>query len=123
MSDEQAGSKQERVSPLTGYPPPPQGKWKPGQTGNPEGGRLHKRYKLAIEIAMARLAPSGDPMETAIRMAAAQIARAEQGDTGAFRELADRIDGKVPTSIGGTDELPGIKGFAWLDPTKTASSE
>jgi hypothetical protein len=30
------------------------------------------------------------------------------GDVAAIREIADRLDGKVPQSVGGSDELPPV---------------
>jgi hypothetical protein len=37
------------------------------------------------------------------------------GNSQSIREVADRLDGKVPQAIGGTDELPPIKAIAWLE--------
>lgn len=42
------------------------------------------------------------------QIAAKQIAAALAGDHMAAREIADRLDGKVPQAIGGSDELPPI---------------
>ncbi len=107
------------VSPLTGQAPPAWGKWRPGQSGNPEGGRQHKRYKLAIEIAMAKLSPAGDPMETEVGMAGAQLAKALQGHTEAYKELLDRLYGKVAQPIGGADDLGPVKiSYGWQEPEK-----
>jgi hypothetical protein len=97
--------------------PPIEGQWKPGQSGNPAGGRKHKAFRLALERNLAILG-GGDPNVTMDKIAVAHLTRCTEGDMGAIKELADRLDGKVPQSIGGTDELPGIKGFAWID-TKT----
>jgi hypothetical protein len=87
MSDERA------VSPINGLAPPAWGQWKPGQSGNPEGGRIAKKYKQAIETALALLG-DGDPQKTRVKIATAQIARAMQGDMNAIKDFADREDGK-----------------------------
>lgn len=87
----------------------PGGKWKPGQSGNPGGRPKTKPFKDAL----ARLL-NEDEMK---KCAAALVAKAQTGDVAASKEIADRMDGKVPQAIGGTDDLPAIKGFAWLDPT------
>lgn len=42
------------------------------------------------------------------RIAVSLLSKAERGDVNAIKEIADRLDGKVPQSIGGTDELPPI---------------
>ncbi len=61
-----------------------------------------------------------DPMRQAIRgvleandglaeqLANAIIRQALQGDVRAFREIADRLDGKVQTAEKGPEEQPGI---------------
>lgn len=42
------------------------------------------------------------------QIALQQLTAARNGDTAAAREIADRLDGKVPQSIGGSDELPPV---------------
>jgi hypothetical protein len=41
----------------------------------------------------------------------ALVRRPEKGDIQAAREVMDRVDGKVPQGIGGTDELPAVMGI------------
>jgi hypothetical protein len=96
--------------------PPAWGQWKPGQSGNPEGGRIKKKYKEAIERALTALG-NGDPDITRTKIAAAHIARALQGDMAATKELYDREDGKVTQTIAGDDNLPPIRGYSWIPPT------
>ena len=99
-------------------PPPAHGKWKPGQSGNPKGRPPSKLYKDALQAALRKLSDTGEnPEQIAEEIATAHIVRAKAGDIAAIKEFADRMDGKVPQAIGGTDELPAIKGFAWIDPT------
>lgn len=47
------------------------------------------------------------------------LSRAAKGDVPAAREIADRLDGKVPQGIGGAEDLPAIKGVMWLEPEKS----
>jgi hypothetical protein len=89
-------------------PPPISGQWKPGQSGNPAGGRKHKAYREALERNLALLG-QGDAEATLNRIAAAHITRCEQGDIGAIKEFADRMDGRVPTTIGGSTEVGPIR--------------
>lgn len=89
--------------------PPTSGQWKPGQSGNPSGRPKSKPFKDALQKLIDN---NPDALNVA---AAALMARAHTGDVSAMKEIADRLDGKVPQAIGGTDELPAIKGFAWLD--------
>ena len=93
----------------------PGGQWRPGQSGNPSGRPKSKPFKEALERALKALGEK-DYDKGLDHIAAAMAAKAMSGDMAAAKEIADRIDGKVPTAIGGTDELPSIKGFAWLDP-------
>ena len=97
-------------------PPPISGQWKPGQSGNPAGGRKNKAYREALERNLALLG-QGNAEATLNKIAVAHLTRCMEGDMGSIKEFADRMDGKVPQSIGGTDELPGLKGFAWLEST------
>jgi hypothetical protein len=48
--------------------------------------------------------PKGSPRWSAQRL----LLRAGE-DTQTYREAADRLDGKVPTPVGGAEELPDIK--------------
>ena len=89
-------------------PPPISGQWKPGQSGNPAGGRKHKAYREALERNLALLG-QGDAEATLNRIAAAHITRCEQGDMGAIKEFADRMDGRVPTTIGGSTDVGPIR--------------
>ena len=101
-------------------PPPTSGKWQPGQSGNPKGRPPGKMYKAALREALRKLADNGDPQQTLEEIATGQIVKAKAGDTAAAKELVDRLDGRVPQAIGGTDELPPLQGIAWLDPTESS---
>ena|SRR5690348_14960093 len=92
----------------------PGGKWRPGQSGNPGGRPKSKPFKEALEAIIKETGLHG--------AAAALVAKANTGDVAALKEIADRLDGKVPTPVGGTDELPAIKGFAWLEPEEATAA-
>ncbi|HEY6021426.1 MAG TPA: DUF5681 domain-containing protein [Candidatus Paceibacterota bacterium] len=93
----------------------PGGKWRPGQSGNPNGRPKTRDYKEALAEVLDAIG-EGDRKAALRKVAAAHIAKCMTGDIAAIKEFGDRYEGKVPTPIGGTDELPGIKGIAWLEP-------
>ena len=93
----------------------PGGKWKPGQSGNPNGRPKTRPFKDALDRVL-RAVGQGDEQKGLDQLASAMFAKAMNGDVAAYKEIADRYEGKVPTPIGGTDELPSIKGFSWIDP-------
>ena len=49
--------------------------------------------------------------------ALALLARANSGDVASLKELADRIDGKVPQVIGGDSDMPGHVQISWIQRT------
>jgi hypothetical protein len=78
--------------------------WQPGQSGNPEGGRKNKPFRdalmiemKAIEMGEETVAPVGS-----LRWNARQLLI--KGDVQAIKEVADRLDGKVPQGLIGGDE-------------------
>lgn len=76
----------------------------PGQSGNPTGKpKSAKLFRDALLVAIKQADAQG--VEAVQRVAFRLVAEAEAGDVSAIREIADRIDGKVPQAIGGTDEL------------------
>lgn len=78
-------------------------RWQPGQSGNPAGRPPNDPLKSAI---MARLDAEPDLPE---RLVAAGIERALAGDFRYWKELFDRIDGKVPTLMAEPEpDLPVI---------------
>lgn len=83
--------------------------FKPGQSGNP-GGRPKDRpltdalrRALALEIADKRKGKT-----KADQIAVALVNKAAEGDVPAYREIADRVEGKVPQAqeISGADGGP-----------------
>src|SRR6187402_1897710 len=73
-----------------------------GQSGNP-GGRP-KRAKLFENELLAALKEADEDGEKLQKVARALVQKAIDGDVAAMREIADRIDGKVPQALNhGTD--------------------
>jgi hypothetical protein len=78
-----------------------------GQVSNPNGNN-GKPFRDALRM---ELAAAGDDHRALREIAANLIQLAKLRDTDALpaiREVADRTDGKVPTPVGGTDELPPL---------------
>jgi hypothetical protein len=75
--------------------------WKPGQSGNPGGRPKTKQVRDALQKLVNELG-----LEPAVR---AIYTKAAEGDVAAFREIADRLDGKVAQPIAGDDELPPVQ--------------
>ena len=71
------------------------------------GGARAKPFKDALRI---ELAAAGEDSKALREVAKKLILLAQTGDMAAIKELADRIDGKVPQGIiGGEDDEPAIK--------------
>jgi hypothetical protein len=84
----------------------PGGKWKAGQSGNPSGRPKSKPFKDALEAIIKEVGLN--------KAAAALVAKANTGDVAALKEVADRLDGKVATEVGGSDQLGPIR-ITWMD--------
>lgn len=67
------------------------------------GGAKAKPFRDALRIELAAL---GDDSKALREVAKKLIAEAMNGEQWAVKELADRIDGKVPTPIAGDDDNP-----------------
>lgn len=83
--------------------PPIEGRWKPGQSGNP-GGRPKKK---PITAALERIFDKLSDAEVEV-FARSMFMKAGQGDVAAFKEITDRMEGKVAQPVGGADDLPPI---------------
>ena len=86
-----------------------------GQSGNPGGRPKSKPFKEALLIE-ALAAERGDACEAkpgSLRWNARQLLN--QGDVSSIRELADRLDGKVPQAIVGDDEQDAINVVARIE--------
>lgn len=64
-------------------------------------------------LALHREASNSDgkPTKQLNLIADQLVKRALEGDVVAIREVFDRAEGKVPTPVGGTDELPPLSGL------------
>ncbi len=88
----------------------------PGRSGNPDG----RPKSRPLTRALAKLAEGKVPSNAtgilqplrgkrwADVMAAGLASAAAEGNPAAFKEAADRLEGKVPTPITGTDGAPLI---------------
>jgi len=75
-----------------------------GSSGNPGGRPKHKPFQEALRMEMLA-AERGEACEAkpgSLRWNARQLL--EKGDVPAIKELADRLDGKVPQAVVGDDE-------------------
>lgn len=75
--------------------------------GRPPGSpNKDKWFKDALRM---EIAASGDRHKTLRRVAAALLREAENGNVHAIRELGDRLDGRVPYEVGGSEELNPVR--------------
>jgi hypothetical protein len=77
----------------------------PFEAGNQEAKKAnHKKPRIITQKLIARLQDSdGAALD---RMISAIIARAQEGDVPAFKEILDRVEGKVPQAIENGDDGP-----------------
>ena len=73
---------------------------------NPRGQQRDKPYRDALRM---EIAAAGDNFKLLREVAEAHIAKAKAGDVNAIKELADRLDGKVPQAIVGDDDGPPVE--------------
>ena len=77
--------------------------FQPGQSGNPAGRPKSKPFKKALYEA---LKAADDDSKMLKKVALALVAKAQDGDVPAIKEIADRLDGKVTQPIGGDEDNP-----------------
>lgn len=94
----------EGCSPISGTPPPIEGRWKPGQSGNPSGRPKKKPITAALQRIFDKLSDHDAEV-----FAKAMFSKAGQGDVGAFKEICDRVEGKVAQPVGGSEELGPVQ--------------
>lgn len=68
-----------------------------------------KREKPFVEALRMEIAAGGQDHKTLRRIAAQLLAKAEEGDMQAIKELADRMDGKVPQALVGDDDMDPLR--------------
>ena len=73
--------------------------WEPGETGNPNGAKKHKRFLGALERALAQ--DDGKRLREAVE---ALLDHAAQGEYWAINMLRDTLDGKPMQQIAAVDE-------------------
>jgi hypothetical protein len=83
--------------------------FKPGQSGNPGGRPKEKPFReaLMMEALAAEKGHGCEALPGSLRWNARQLL--ERGDVAAIRELADRLDGKVPQALVGDAEHSSIQ--------------
>jgi hypothetical protein len=87
------------VSPLNGQPVP-NPPWKPGQSGNPKGRPKGK----SITTQLRKLMDEGlEGRDLADAMAKAAYKAALKGDHRFWKEIIERLDGKVPDRFADAD--------------------
>lgn len=80
------------------------GQWQPGQSGNLHGRRKERIWRNALERAVKRaIADKVDYLQIDA-LADAIVAAGLAGDVSALKEIGDRIDGKVPQALIGSDD-------------------
>lgn len=81
--------------------------FQPGQSGNPGGRSKERPFRDALRMECIA-AENGDeakvPKRSLRAIARALLDRAGEGDATACREIADRLDGKVPQAVVGDSE-------------------
>lgn len=77
-----------------------------------------KREKPFREALLMELKAAGEDHKALRQIARAIIGKASDGDIQAIKEIADRMDGKVPQGIeGGDPDNPVRMTFGWLNST------
>jgi hypothetical protein len=71
------------------------GRWKPGQSGNPKG--RPPRWLCLTSLVLDKLEANNG--EKAKELAEAAIKQAIDGNSSALKEIWERIDGKVPDHV------------------------
>lgn len=83
--------------------------WQPGQSGNPEGGRLKaRRFANMLDRAITQdeLKPEENQR---LRMAIEKVlSKASEGDLASIQLLAERLDGKAVQPISGEEGGPVV---------------
>ena len=94
--------------------------FQPGQITNPNGARKERKFYQALLIALNAEGP-----DIRLRKVAEMLVKqALKGEAWAIKELADRVDGKVPQAqiIQGDDDGGSVRYIVEL-PEKSATTE
>lgn len=85
--------------------------WKPGQSGNPSG-RPKGAVSLTAKLRQALEVEIKPGLTTADLLVKVAIKAASKGDYKFWKEILDRIDGKVPDKIQTDDPIKVIVEYA-----------
>jgi hypothetical protein len=78
--------------------------------GNKNSGSWSKKpFRDALNM---QIIAAGEDHKALRRVADVLLSKAYDGDMQAIKELADRVDGKVPQGVEGTEDGPAIKTFS-----------
>jgi hypothetical protein len=93
--------------------------WKSGQSGNPKGRAIEKPFRDALIMQLKEAGPDSKALRAIAANVIALAAKDDSTGLAAAKEIADRLDGKVPQSL--PEGTEGIKGLfiGWM----TDSSE
>lgn len=84
--------------------------FQPGQSGNPSGRPKARPFRDALHLAVKRAVKDAEDDKVHLAgVAEALVDKAMTGDVAAIREIADRLDGKVPQAqihMGDEDGAP-----------------
>jgi hypothetical protein len=80
-----------------------------GQSGNPLGAGRTKPFRDALRMELAAAGEDHKALREIAQNLIAICRLPEIGALPAIREMADRMDGKVPQGHGGDEELPPVQ--------------
>ncbi len=84
----------------------------------PRGPYIDKPFRDALRLAVKRSADVAVTGKTKLdRIAAQLVSEAVDGDVPAIKEIADRLDGRVPQALTGEGGGPIALGISWLPPS------
>jgi len=84
----------------------------------PRGPYIDKPFREALQLAVKREADADLRGKTKLDKIANQlINEAIKGDVPAIKEVADRLDGKVPQAVTGEGGGPVALAITWLPPS------
>ncbi len=83
--------------------------------GGPKPDKL-MRDALALELHQDVTSSRNEKVKKLRLVARALVDNAIEGDTSAIKEIFDRMDGKVTSSVNGVDQVRGDITFTWSPP-------
>jgi hypothetical protein len=97
-----------------------------GQSGNPHGRAAEKPFLAALRVAIAKAKQSRNPKHSLEKIAERLLINAAAGETAAIREIADRLDGKIPAPAVIQDDVKlivEIRSFPPLPDTPSSAAQ